>query len=555
MTAADELWLEAWREEIVADGGEASWAEKVSSSKAKDKERHGRGDLLAACRMVAGKMGLQIRDTRPERERGIRKKWDVRLLEMLRAASGEELGLGGGEGEVHARMVELERETVIEAFLKQEFRCLSQITTADGKYLGTWRDVARTAGKRSQPRWFTAVEAMCKPTPGPRRLPRHWWCGPADQQREAEGQKGRETRKEEEVTKAESAVRVAARAEGEWTEGQLEPVQAGEGGFWGYVIAPEVKEGEVQLELVSDGTGGGNAAGWAWATAWDGRAEEETREAAREAGWVPGEADSARSELGGLVRMAAEVMRVAATRRHTDNPLKLARLVTDCEGARDAALWAERAPTGKVLRHKNRVLLLEWRELARQLREEGVTVVIGWMKGHTDRVDWPYPVQAWCDEQAVVANGLQAQLATERQRPSRWDTPFLLWDESRKEPVWGGWGQEATRRSAEEQRQQAAVGESPVAAWMRWRISHFTRESEWESRPLAERHGAGARARTAAQWDNVYGPARWTKEQKAREKGKLQEYQWECAGCKQPEKGSWAAHTERGCTATEEKEE
>ena len=96
-TAADELWLEAWREEVVADGGEASWAEKVSSNKVKDKERHGRGDLLAACRMVAGKMGLQIRDTRPERERGIRKEWDVRLLEMLRAASGEELGLGAAK--------------------------------------------------------------------------------------------------------------------------------------------------------------------------------------------------------------------------------------------------------------------------------------------------------------------------------------------------------------------------------------------------------------------------------------------------------------------------
>ena len=189
------------------------------------------------------------------------------------------------------------------------------------------------------------------------------------------------------------------------------------------------------MELVSDGTGGGKAAGWAWATAWDGRAEEYTSQAPREAGWVPGEADSARSELGGLVRMAGEVLRVAAARRHTDTPLRLARLVTDCEGARDAATWAETATTGKVLRHKNRVLLLEWRELARLLKEEGVTVVIGWMKGHTDRKDWPFPVQTWCDEHAVVANTRGEQLAEERRLPSRWDSPFMLWDEAEKAPV------------------------------------------------------------------------------------------------------------------------
>ncbi len=69
--------------------------------------------------------------------------------------------------------------------------------------------------------------------------------------------------------------------------------------------------------------------------------------------------------------------------------------MTDCEGAQDAAEWAVSAPMGKLLTHKNRVLLLEWRKLMLEATELGVKVVLGWMKWHTERVDWPYPVKDW----------------------------------------------------------------------------------------------------------------------------------------------------------------
>ena len=174
----------------------------------------------------------------------------------------------------------------------------------------------------------------------------------------------------------------------------------------GYALAPEVDGDLLELELVSDGTGGGRTAGLAWASTWSVGQEggEEGVEEVRGTGWVPGEAGSDRSELGGLVQMLREVCRVARARRAAGKRLRVARLVTDCEGARDAAEWAVSAPMGKVLTHKNRVLLLEWRGRMREAVELGVQVSIGWMKGHTDRTDWPYPVQAWCDEFAVAAN-------------------------------------------------------------------------------------------------------------------------------------------------------
>jgi hypothetical protein len=69
---------------------------------------------------------------------------------------------------------------------------------------------------------------------------------------------------------------------------------------------------------------------------------------------------------------------------------------------------------GKLLAHKNRVLLLEWRGRMREAVELGVQVSLGWMKGHTARVEWPYPVQAWCDEFAVVANNGGAEVEERR---------------------------------------------------------------------------------------------------------------------------------------------
>ena len=187
-TTADELWLEAWREEVDADGGETSWSDEASRDGRKG--RQARGDLLASCKVIAGKMGLQIRDTRPDREQGRRKEWDARLQDMLVAASGEEMGLGEGEGEAHSRAMELARNKAMEAWQLQDFRCLSELTTADGKHLSTWKDAAGSTGK--EPQWFRIVEAMCKPSRGTRRLQNQWWCGAEMQERNGVGSKGRE---------------------------------------------------------------------------------------------------------------------------------------------------------------------------------------------------------------------------------------------------------------------------------------------------------------------------------------------------------------------------
>jgi hypothetical protein len=86
---------------------------------------------------------------------------------------------------------------------------------------------------------------------------------------------------------------------------------------------------------------------------------------------------------------------------------------------------------------------------------------------------------------------------------------------------------------------------------MRLRAAHFTTETEWDRRPLAAKHGAIARGRTAAQWDAVNGPHRWTSEEQARKKGTLNERTWTCRSCGEGYSGGWAAHATEVCAGSE----
>ena len=301
------------------------------------------------------------------------------------------------------------------------------------------------------------------------------------------------------------------------------------------------------MEMVSDGTGGGKTAGLAWASSW----QTAGTPFVRGTGWVPGDADSDRAELGGLVQQLTEVLRVARAGQATGQRLTLARLLTDCEGAMAAAEWSTSAPTGRVLRHKNRVLLLEWRGLWLEAAEAGVRVELGWIKGHAKRRAWPQPVQEWCDTHAVEANDHADKVAAEEKRPSRWDAPFMLWDKVRGVPVWGGWGQAVVRRSEQELATRARLETSSAAGWMRLRAMAFKEENEWDSRALADKHGAEARGRIGAQWDTVFGPGRWTEERAARKSGCLAELERSCRACHALFTGRWETHHTERCTATE----
>ena len=59
------------------------------------------------------------------------------------------------------------------------------------------------------------------------------------------------------------------------------------------------------------------------------------------------------------------------------------------------------------------------------------------MKGHTDRVDWPHLVQAWCDWFAVAANRGGNKVEGEANKFSECEAPFVLRDEREQQPVWG----------------------------------------------------------------------------------------------------------------------
>ena len=198
---------------------------------------------------------------------------------------------------------------------------------------------------------------------------------------------------------------------------------------------------DVGIELAADGTGGGRVAGFAWCTTYLEEGEREEGDTAG-TGWVPGEPGSDRAELGALLQQIREVEAWREYERAQGRQPRWARLVSDCEGALRAAEWAISAQLGKVLRHKNRALLLEWRY--RFARCDG-EVTLAWLPSHTDRTDWPFPAHTWCDETAPLAVPQEPEEA--ERVASAHDAPFLLWDSTAYQPVCGSWGEAISQRT------------------------------------------------------------------------------------------------------------
>ena len=551
---------------------------------AKECQRTGRQDERVQRHIAA--MEMKIVDMREQEEKGTgttRRTRDAALTDMLEKATLAQLGLTEGEGAKTragfladlARQPEVRR--TVDGPKTVPLRFLGQLTSDDGRRLQPHNTLG---GKKEVPNWLKVVYRICGGTgqeKGSLVLPETWRCsvrggsdageGGESAQHEprivSERNRGMCTGELSVRKRADSAVRVLRRTpqEGEGGGAALPDIEIREGERRGYEETPTTTEGvgeeetgEIDIELMSDGTGGGEAAGLAWATVW-----HKEGESIRGTGFVPGKAESHRSELGGMCRSLTEVLKEAKRWRtrgkDAGGNLRRARVNTDCEGAQKAAEWALHAPISKILRHKNRALLLEWRWLRGKAEKMGVKVVTGWIKAHTQRRSWPHVVQAWCDEFATEANDHGDSARAEAQVASRHDAPFMLWDRRAGEPVWGGWGEAVVERTREELVVRGQAEGSTAAEWMRLRASHFTTETEWDRRPLAAKHGAIARGRTAAQWDAVNGPHRWTSEEQARRKGTLNERTWTCRSCGLEFSGSWAAHATEVCAGSEEARE
>ena len=133
---ADDLWLEAWREEVEEDGGE-DMGGGLRIPGASERRRR-RNDLLAVCRVRLARLGLRIRDSRPAEARAAsrRRARDAVLLDMLAVASGPELGLRGAGDE---RMIALARARLANALVESRWRCLGELVSDDGQTLLSWR--------------------------------------------------------------------------------------------------------------------------------------------------------------------------------------------------------------------------------------------------------------------------------------------------------------------------------------------------------------------------------------------------------------------------------
>ena len=163
---ADELWLEAWREEVEEEGGEDMGGGARIPGASTNRRR--RGDLLAACRERLARLGLRIRDARPAAARAPsrRRARDAVLLDMVAAAEGKELGLLAGAADDEGVCAKA-RARVANALVETRWRCLGELVSDDGQALLSWKMVSTSRGNH-QPEWFSVVERVCALEPGRR---------------------------------------------------------------------------------------------------------------------------------------------------------------------------------------------------------------------------------------------------------------------------------------------------------------------------------------------------------------------------------------------------
>ena len=252
---------------------------------------------------------------------------------------------------------------------------------------------------------------------------------------------------------------------------------------------------DITYESVSDGTGLGTTAGFAWQVTVDIRHAK--RPLYREVGWAQGLARCDTAELAGMVQQL---------RSAPDQPG--VRLCSDCNGV---LLMIERARLSRpqtLVRHAQRALLREWLHLESQ---RAFPVQLGWVRGHTHRVAIPYVAQRWCDAAAPK----EAFNAHDPRHISVHDGRFVLTDQQGY-TVQGGWKAAITAAGEALMDTQMGTDDSfPTRGEVLWhRLRHLFSGSEWDGLALIGKTSAAAGLRFNAEADTITDPTgdRWTTE-------------------------------------------
>ena len=434
------------------------------------------GDVIDAARDCIQELGWSVDDAESRRP-AHRQQWDCNIQTVLHA-HGTEARRTLGLASLQAHKSSLS---------KQRFRFLGALLSRSGTHL----ESASAFFTSVVPIWFTVLEEVLGVSILHREIAKEWrTSGVLPSGKGQAGCRAIEWSCKTRVASLISTVTRPADAgpdSAEFRQKQLSYAQAH----------------DLTYESMSDGTGGGKAAGFAWQVTLD--LENPKQHLYREAGRAVGLVRADTSELAGMVRQLQKA---------PDRPG--VRLCSDCNGVLLMIYRARTMRPQRVLRHAQRVLLREWLELEAGRK---YAVRLGWVRGHTEREDFPFAAQRWCDDNALLC-------AREEVEPviSMADGRFVLLNQE-DQPVLGSWKVALRDAGQEMMRQQAQTDtRSPVRGEVQWmQLEHLFVHSEWNATPLIGRTSAAAKLRFNAQSDTIMDPwgELWTLEQKAKEEGTL----------------------------------
>ena len=528
----ERAWLYALdsRSRLGGNEGAGLWQPSAPSANSKI------FDHIDAARAILAELQLRVRDDRARPRPRRRRLWDIPtesvFLAMFAASPGSSLALK-------------QHRSHLSAFNKHEQRLP---TTSSKRYLSS---MLNYSGKRLQsaaaifnsapPMWFRAMEAfLLDPLQSGRTVKEEWQTASREDVAPPPG--GQATQWVVQPRAARGSAIWVKSEEGAFPS----PTVSGR-----YKVAPEHVEADgrcitVTYESVTDGTGSGHG-GFAFKVTLDEQGAPDAGSASElsarleEVGWTAAPPRSDRAELAGLVHQ----LRRAPDRSGV-------RLLSDCLSMLLLAQWSGTAPLDKIFGHEHRGLLLEWRRLL-STREHAP--LLGWLRGHTERCEWPYPAQIACDSAAAwTSSHAPEDEAWSRSVPSE-EATFVLWDDLTDRPVLGGWASaiqarcQALRLRTISTRYGAGSG---ARQWHRVREG-FVHGGEWDRRRLRARACPAGRARTAAQADTLWGPgkrSRWDDEQPYRRRHTLLALERSCTLCAERFLGSWERHITTGCKGT-----
>ena len=429
------------------------------------------GDVIDAARDCIQELGWSVDDAEGKCP-AHRQQWDCSILNVIQAH--------GSEGRRTLGLASLQAHESSKS--KQRFRFLGALLSRSGTHL----ESASAFFTSVIPIWFTVLEEVVGVTPLQRKIAKEWCTsGVLTSGKSQAGSRAIEWSRKARVASLISTVTQPADTatdSAEFRQKQLSYAQAH----------------DLTYESMSDGTGGGKSAGFAWQVTLD--LEKPKQHLYREAGRAVGLVRADTSELAGMVRQLQKA---------PDRPG--VRLCSDCNGVLLMIYRARKMRPQRVLRHAQRVLLREWLELEAGRKYQ---VRLGWVRGHTEREDFPFAAQRWCDDNALYCARAEATPTI-----SLADGRFVLLNQA-DQPVLGSWKVALRDAGQEMMRQQAQIDtRSTVRGEVQWmQLEHLFVYSEWNATPLIGRTSAAAKLRFNAQSDTIMDPwgELWTLEQKAK---------------------------------------